>query len=103
MTSEWCKKCGKFAIWPESHKCPPLWELNEPEYDEDHWEQIYAIDEETAAEEWADKTDAEGDYSIVDGSPAIVLIRKYGETETKKFEVTGETVPEYRANEINDK
>jgi len=98
MSADWCETCGNFMLFPNSHKCPPIFMVNEPEYDEE-WYKIRARSFESAAEKWADKTDAEGDYSIISGNETEVIVRNEA-GEIKKFKVFGESVPEYTATEI---
>ena len=100
----YCKLCGKWALNLEYHKCPPIFEVCQPDYDDDCWAKIYAIDAEEAAENWAEKDDEE-ECSIVGGEPATVLVRKLGEEKTEKFVVSGEAIPHYYATlekEVDD-
>lgn len=50
-----------------------------------------------AAEEWAERSDNYGDYTIVSGSPARVIVSD-GQTRTT-FDVSGESQAVYYAQE----
>lgn len=96
-----CPKCDKFLFFDaDRHACPPLWEVASAEdmEDESAWRSIYALDDEQAAENWAGRYDSEGDYTIVNGSPHKVAVRRHGDSEVAIFEVHGETVAEYHAH-----
>ena len=100
MTIEWCETCGE-VMW-ESHVCPPAWDVWDPEEgDRAEWgSPWHAIDAETAAERWAEGEDGGGDYSIVGGADVVVCVAKVGSDEVKRFNVSGEVVPEYSAEVI---
>jgi hypothetical protein len=97
-----CDICGGYIYSSREHKCPPVFEVQEIEYHgEDEWEEIRAVDEQDAAEKYAEKSDCDSaEYSIVSGSDAEVWVRKKGDSEVKKFMVSGESVPTYHADEI---
>lgn len=107
----WCRVCGK-ADWNDGrHRCPPKWEV-EVDYGrkgERAWEgsrTVRAGDEESAAEEWADRYDSYGDYTIVGGAEQVIRIRPASSDDDaawKVFRVTGEHVPRYRAEELYEK
>lgn len=58
-----------------------------------------ALDPGHAAELWAELDDATGDYLIVGGEVAEVVVRDPGGAETR-WKVHGETVPTYYAKEV---
>ncbi len=62
---------------------------------------VRAADEEEAAEDWAESYDSDGDYTIVGGSDATVLVREESDASAlpHRFIVSGESVPEYMARE----
>ena len=99
--SRWCKTCGDFMLFPEIHVCPTRWEVCEPEYDPDEWVNVFASDAKEAVEKWAEEEDCSGDYRIVGGQPAVVIVRGPDGSETK-FRVSGEMVPEYYAETIDE-
>lgn len=106
----WCSRCcdthadGKhLPRWEVEMNCafdgrPPVWE-----------EARGAIgrDPQDAAERWAQRHDAEGDYTIVQGSPATIRLRPdVGIAEDRKeadwivLRVSGRSDPTYRAERI---
>jgi hypothetical protein len=99
MSSSRCETCKEWVFF-DSHRCPPKYQVRQvwPNGDVDDWRDFYARDPEEAAEKWAERYDSYGDYTIVNGSSAIVDVMDEEETVTK-FEVTGESVPSYRAYE----
>lgn len=97
--SSWCKTCGRFMLYPDTHRCPPLFDARWEECDDDEWEQFREYDHDKVAERYAERRDADGDYNIVSGSDIIVLVRKHGEDDIKRFNVSGHSVPEYTATE----
>lgn len=93
-----CKTCNEFIIFPDRHKCAPVWKVWPNHYEEaDAWE-IRAYDAGNAAEKWAERYGNGGDYTIIGGSEETVTVM--GEDGIKKqFKVSGETVPNYYAVE----
>jgi len=98
MNYKRCKICGEFG-WENSHKCPPIWEVNFPSYDEDHWFNYHAIDANSAATLAAEEYDIEY-HPLLNGEIIEAIVRKRGETKTVKFTCSGETVAKYRAVEL---
>ena len=101
-----CRTCGQWMMFPDTHRCPPLFHVIDPHGygDADPWEYaapIYARDAEAAAEKWADQHDCEGDYTIIRGSPATVHVRD-AEGAVTRWIVSGESVPEYTASPADD-
>lgn len=101
---ERCDRCGKFG-WAHSHTCPPAWEVWEVGY-HSGWEEawtVYALDEAAAAEDYAEQSDAGGDYEIIGGKAAKVRVRKRGdESNGELYEVAGDPVPRYLAEKIDE-
>ena len=98
---EKCAKCGEYMVFPKSHSCKPIWEVQIEEYHGDeYWSEVRAYDEEGAVEEFAERYDQDGEYSIVSGhyEPEI-KVRKPGAKEYKIFNVYGESVSKYYASE----
>ena len=58
-----------------------------------------ALDAEDAATEWAEAHDARGDYDIVRGYSATVMVAAEGTDDWRPFRVHGESVAVYRAEE----
>jgi hypothetical protein len=97
---EKCPTCGEYDF-VETHKCPPVWEVNIDCRDEDEWVSIYAIDEEEAAKEMAERYNSNGDYLLM-GEEITVLVRKTEGMSAKKFRCSAETTIQYYANEIQE-
>jgi hypothetical protein len=120
-----CTHCGAFVFGGDLHRCPPLWLVWCADYDE-HPHDVRptrGVDPQDAAETWAQEDDAEGDYTIIGGSEVTVSVvaqEEYaaacvamgdavddlGEDElppglvVKRYVVSGEAVPSYRAREL---
>lgn len=94
-----CADCGEYD-WMDKHKCPPLWRVQIPEYEDGEWTRIYARTAALAAEKHAELFDSQGDYPIVDGPPVKVIVRSMSRPDVEVFEVEGETVPQYTANKL---
>ena len=97
--SEWCAEClGSHA--QDNHF--PAFRVWCPEQDEESdARSVSALDAESAAERWADENDHNMDYAILRGSPCEVSVRAPDGTLTR-YEMTGESVPQYRAALIED-
>ena len=99
MTIKWCKNCGRIK-WND-HKCPPKWKVREEDFhDKDEWISIFAHDETSAAEFYAERADREGDYTFINGSDAEVWVKKPDSPVIFKFNISAESIPTYRANEV---
>jgi len=104
--SDMCKTCGSWMMFPNSHRCPPKFDVIDADggYGKDPWQwakAIFAHDAETAAEKYADQSDCEGDYSIIRGNEATILVRDEA-GEITRWTVTGESVPSYSAYPADD-
>ncbi len=108
MSELWCKTCGAFILYPGSHVCPPQWECwHEDEESREHSaRKVYARNSEAAATEWAKRNDEDNfECAIAAGNPAVVCVVPLGapgDSKPLRFDVTGELVPEYTAEEIED-
>ena len=96
----WCGECRCLHVDGVHH---PLWTVWCPDYNEERMDvsPVRAATAPLAAERWAEGDDSDGDYTIVGGSPATVLVARTGEEPTRWL-VSGETVAEYSAREIDD-
>ncbi len=108
-------RCPKCKAWIYSydgkHECPPLWLVQCPEYDDETWEEVYAVAAEYAAEKYAEDYDADS-HDMMCGETIVVVV--YLEEEyiawrmdntgitdpVKTFTCSGEAVPTYTAEEI---
>lgn len=98
----YCKTCNEF-IFTDSHKCPPAWETNVDESDdEDDWLVTYARTAELAAIKRAEEYDV-GDYDLLQGGEITIHVKARDIEHKPKiltYTCTGESVPEYRATLI---
>jgi hypothetical protein len=62
----------------------------------DDYQAFHAASPQEAAEKWAQVTDSYGDYGIVRGCDAIVVVCALDGTVTRWI-VQGETIPQYTA------
>ena len=119
MADDMCSKCGAW-IWRSGfHECPPRWRVWCSDDDENIHDvtPIFAADEETAAELWAEAEDVHSaDYTIVGGSDETVHVcsedeyqavewnddgtKGVGSLTVRVFIVSGEAVPSYHAKEV---
>jgi len=82
------------------HVCPPVWWIEHKEWYGDELIKVYEVDEEEAAKRWAGESDSGGDYTIIGGSEeTIIVYDNPGGIGGKVFEVSGEMVREYHAEE----
>jgi hypothetical protein len=98
-----CEICGKYG-WTGVHKCPPIWTCFEiDEYGTGSKRTIYARDAEEAAGEYAAKEDCESaDYTFLHGGGKVGLFRQDDPGDILIYEVTGQLIPEYSAEAIED-
>ena len=100
-----CPTCKEFMLYPDSHRCAPQWEVWQPDNDEtrdDGARTVRGHDVEEVVRRWASQRDSDGDYSIVGGSPAVVCVARTGSDDVRYLRVEGYTVPEYRAEVIDE-
>ena len=107
MTAERCLTCGEW-IFSKYHKCDPIWlvaivEGEEQPADDDYCE-VRAADEEEAAEKGAEEDDSNSaEYSVLKGWGAYVAwVKAAADAKPKRFKITGEAVPQYHAEEIDE-
>ena len=72
-------------------------EVYDVNYDYGEWENVYAYDQESAAEKFAEEYDDEHD--LVDGGESVIVIRSPGSIEIKKCICTAEVDINYYASE----
>jgi hypothetical protein len=89
-------------LYPDSHKCPPVFSVLIEDYHGDDFEdgiQVHVRDAETAAEKAIEEWDSDGDYTCAGGSEVNVTV-KGPDGVVKKFVVTAEARPVYYASEV---
>lgn len=94
------------------HQCKPSWRVWSPDFFEDSSDSNdrRALDAEDAVLLWAEQTDGEGDYTIVQGADVVALACLTSNIDddgavidpgkVQRFTVTGESVPSYNAIEV---
>ncbi len=99
MSRYTCQICHEYT-WAARHVCPPTWECYEAD-DPEERTTIYARDAEQAAEKYAEQTDLENEYNIMEASTRdneeseIVVVLADGKEE--RFLVSAEIVYQYSA------
>lgn len=73
------------------------WRPDHGETEEDAHTVSTVDDPQTAAEDFAQWSDSNGDYLILGGAVETIVVRRVGSESTETFEVTGESVPSYTA------
>ena len=97
-----CNKCKEYD-YTDSHKCHPIWEVQEEGEPKDDWVEVYAFDEEDAAGKYGEAYDTEGDYLLSQGGKVTVIVRAPGSEDVKVFVVSAEPDVNYSATEVEDK
>ncbi len=108
-----CPNCNAWIYsYDKGHECPPLWLVQCPEYDDETWDEVYAVAAEYAAESWAEEHDRNCSYMMLDGETIVVRVKRDPNdgwcvdnimmpgTDFKTFTCSGEAVPTYTAEEI---
>lgn len=98
-----CRICGEFG-WVNSHRCAPEWEWRcDSWHSKEEWNDktVHGRDAEGAALKAAEIYDQE-DYPLVRGGEELIWVRQVGTTETSKWNVSAESVPEYHATESEE-
>jgi DNA topoisomerase VI subunit B len=93
-----CPRCKHFRLYDCRcilFQCAQPWKGKVQEVD---WNNVYAIDAETAAEEYAENSDCENDYTIIRNGEAEIWVRD-PENNIVVFDITSESVPQYSATE----
>ena len=92
-----CPTCERHIIF-DTHVCLPTFRVWCPEMmdEEQDATTVHAYDHAEAAERWMSKNDDEG-YVCYRKGHMVVFVRGNNDPEPKKYRLTGEMVPEYRA------
>lgn len=103
-TMPFCHTCEEHFFEDSRHACPSQWEVVEdPEEDDPAWCHaltVYAVDGQSAAEEYCERADQGGDYAIARNGAATVAVRQLGTTEVEYYRVHVQTINEYSACRI---
>ena len=101
MSSLFCDVCGKYKTG--GHQCPPAWECWIHEHGEgDRHTTVHAHEAEYAAEEFMQQYETDcAEYPVLQGDDCVVVVQRMGEDERHYFRVSGEYVPTYSAENID--
>ena len=97
------ERCSKCHRWTFGRRCAcRRFECAIPfrdKVDEDDWQEFHATGAEEAAEQYADSSDAGGDYTIARNGEGEIWVRDSDGTVTK-WKISAEQVVNYSAREI---
>lgn len=93
-----CPRCRHWRLYPSHCNCKRF-EVCIPWRDaEGDWTEVYAMDAEDAAEEYAETCDSDGDYTIIKRGSGEVWTRDEAGA-IQKWDIEAEAVPSYSARE----
>ncbi len=101
---ETCPRCNHFRLYPcrcVRFECAEPWyplRTLGPKIAACDWVEVYAIDAEAAAEEYAEQSDSGNEYRMLRNGEGVVHVRDSEGKETV-FEITAESVPSYNAQQ----
>ncbi len=93
-----CPRCKQWRLY--DCRCI-LFQCAEPwqnKVSENNWQDVYAVDAESAAEEFAERSDSHGDYTIIRKGEGVIWVRDV-ENKITIFDIEAESVPQYTAHE----
>jgi hypothetical protein len=98
---EQCSTCKQWG-WTDSHRCPPIYLVWDPDYEgnEDQAEMIYADTPEKAAEIYGKERSYDGDGLVEDLVVFVKLLTDDG--PPKKLRILSEMVPNFWTEEVDD-
>lgn len=93
-----CPRCEDFG-WGDCRcilfQCAVPWQ---DKVSERSWQDVYAKEASDAAESFAERTDCEGDYTIIRNGEGVIWVRD-PENKVTVFDIQAETEPTYTATE----
>lgn len=95
-----CNTCGAPMYDWRRHTCLPAWLCwisDGRGYTPEDGKLMYTSSPETAAEEYAEWHDSQGDYTCIGGDDLQITVRCVTTGQETVFKVTGEQVPAYTA------
>lgn len=108
MTAERCPTCAEW-VFSKYHRCMPVWLVaiveGEEQPRDDDYSEVRAIDAEAAAAQGAEEDDSNSaEYSILKHYDVkyVAWVKAATDAKPKRFKVTGEAVPQYYAEEIEE-
>lgn len=95
--SGYCPRCSAFRVIAKLCHCQRF-ECGMPFRGEvEGWEEVFAMDAESAAEKEAERRDSDGDYTIVRHGEAEIWTRDHAGV-IEKWDIRAESVPTYHAH-----
>lgn len=97
-----CDRCGAICITVAVHQCPPAFRVFDPEQTtEDRAVEVRAFNAEDAALKYADREDSDRhEMGILTHGVIVTVIANDG--TRSRFRLTGESVPSYDAEALDD-
>jgi hypothetical protein len=97
-----CNRCGAFLVTLATHQCTPTWRVFDADYcEEEDAKEVCARDAKDAAIKYADRFDSDHhEYGILQHGITVTVIGPDG--ARTRFNLTGESVPSYWAEEVTD-
>lgn len=103
-SQEWgdCRRCETIGVRIAFHVCPPAYRVFDPACCEEFDAvEVRAHDAESAALKYAERHDPDRhEYSILRDGLTVLVVSPTGERQ--RFELTGESVPSYSAEAVNE-
>lgn len=95
-----CRRCEAFAVKVASHRCPPTYRVFDPDFSEEaNAVEVPARSAEDAAVRYADRYDSDHhEMGILRHGVTVTVIGPDG--GRTRFNLTGESVPSYSAEEV---
>lgn len=105
-----CRTCNELVIpsqYRPAHRCPPLWRVWCPDQGEDgpdDGRDVRDVAAQYAAEKWAETEDHDYyEYDIIaQRQRPVVHVLDPATGAVTRWRVTGEAVPQYHAEELED-
>lgn len=89
-----CAACGEYGVL-DGHRCPPRWSVD---FGDDFVLEVHASSAKNAAAQAVEQQEhGSVEYPVLSGEPQTVTI------DGKRYKVFGESVPEYWAEELEEK
>lgn len=108
MSGKWGRRhiCGEAGLLESTlmpHRCKPQFEWRSDDlHGEDEWRSIRATNEEAAAIAAAEDYDEVGEYCLLRGEAAVISVRNPRTGTVTRWTISGESVPRYSAEKIEE-
>lgn len=91
-------RCDSCCSWHWSHKdCPPEWVIYHPEYMGRDTKTVRADSAEQAALVYAELYNESGDYSLMNGNNAVIIVEREGQQHS--FTISARLSIDYEAKQ----